>query len=602
MVQRDMDHILTRLDMKYVDRTIKALYRTVTQARGTLTANSIGKGKKGSKKLLNMVQATLGKIQLRTLALNDIFSEQTDMEVSGGKRAIEFLGNVISSITGVPSPREHRQVLEKLRLVNLDKAEMESIIEKASTANKAILQSLHIHAESIAKQAGELTAAKDKLARTISQADQFLETSQFLTLTDLTLQKIDLHLAKAREAINIGRIGKLSTAFIKPSQLRSIVNKIIIRQSNLRPIFEKAAVSRFYSLGSTHVWTDKENLVINSLVQIPIADMTEKQTLAILKPENILHSDLSLAVINERANYYRYLSDSDYMNCIDADQAKICQKRHIEISFKPDYRPDTCEKWAPMAVHDLSDTEILIISPSNVTAQLLCPGVREQVTIPATGISRLGKQCELISQHFRVGKFSFHKHEPASDYRFQVAVQSFDSRAFRPVSQAHIDNLTSTSSAVIKMAVALNDETLMDLNNFKDNTRDRWSTYESESTPASTIILWSLVSVNTALVLLIILAMIILNLRLYKANVMIHSLAATPTQAAKERESDDSISLQRQIDLLASKVVVLENDLLALRESGNPCKEVAIPAEEATEPTIIEEVEEDQEQAQESTE
>ena len=47
---------------------------------------------------------------------------------------------------------------------------------------------------------------------------------------------------------------------------------------------------------------------------------------------------------------------------------------------------------------------------------------------------------------------------------------------------------------------------------------------------------------------------------------------------------------------------MLENDLLALRESGNPCKEVAIPTEETIEPTIIEEVEEDHEQAQESTE
>ena len=132
-----------------------------------------------------------------------------------------------------------------------------------------------------------------------------------------------------------------------------------------------------------------------------------------------------------------------------------------------------------------------------------------------------------------------------------MAVQSFDSRAFRPVSQAQIDNLTSTSKAVIKMAVALNDETLVDLNKFKDNTRDRWSTYESESIPVSTIFLWLLMSVNTALVLLIILAMIILNLRLYKANIMINSLAATPTQAAKERISDLLFNLTPETDRLA---------------------------------------------------
>ena len=103
--------------------------------------NAIGMSKndKELQKLSNMIQATLGKVQLRSKILESLFEESIDFEGRGSKRAIEFLGNVISSITGVPSPREHRQVLEKLRLVNLDRAEMEQIIGKSTQVNRAIL-------------------------------------------------------------------------------------------------------------------------------------------------------------------------------------------------------------------------------------------------------------------------------------------------------------------------------------------------------------------------------------------------------------------------------------------------------------------------------
>ena len=142
IMQRDVDHLLARLDLKHIDKSIKQLHYSVTQARVTLIQNAIGMSKndKELQKLSNMIQATLGKVQLRSKILESLFEENIDFKGKGSKRAIEFLGNVISSITGVPSPREHRQVLEKLRLVNLDRAEMEQIIGKSTQVNRAILQ------------------------------------------------------------------------------------------------------------------------------------------------------------------------------------------------------------------------------------------------------------------------------------------------------------------------------------------------------------------------------------------------------------------------------------------------------------------------------
>ena len=428
-----------------------------------------------------------------------------------------------------------------------------------------------------------------------SKSEQILEVLLFLENTDLLLQQIDLQLARAKEAIETGKQGKLSNIFISPEKLQTVMNAIIIRQVNLRPIFEKNAVSRFYEMGTAHLWTDKENLMIHILVQIPIADMTEKLTLAVLEPDNVAHSDISLAVLSDRASFYRFLSDSDYTACIEAGENKICQKRQIEIDFDDLCRPGSCSTWASTMIHDISDTEIIIISPKNLTAKLSCPGLTKEVALPPAGICRLGKQCDLVGRNFKVGRFSFHKHEPDSDFNFEMEVQSLDALTFRPVSQGQIKNLTISSKETIEAALSLNNETILDLRDFKKATLNRWSRIEteSESTPTVVIAFAATILANSVLIVILFAVTIKLYLSLYKANTKIDSQSMIRPSTPLSSPSNDLL-IQNQLDILTAKVVALETDLLALRLQQNPCTDMAMTESVVT----VTEVEEPQEETE----
>ena len=95
----------------------------------------------------------------------------------------------------------------------------------------------------------------------------------------------------------------------------------------MRPVFEGTQVSNYYRRESAHVWADKQSYTIFSLIEIPLADMTDTHIVAVLKPCKVVHSDISLAIINSKLGYFRYLSDSDYLNCIDSHRSKIYQKK-----------------------------------------------------------------------------------------------------------------------------------------------------------------------------------------------------------------------------------------------------------------------------------
>ena len=71
-------------------------------------------------------------------------------------------------------------------------------------------------------------------------------------------------------------------------------------------------------------------------------------------PSNTIHTDLGIAVVNLKLRYFRYLSNTNYLNCIETVNTKVCQKRHIEIHFDRACDPIQCKNWASIVAHDLT--------------------------------------------------------------------------------------------------------------------------------------------------------------------------------------------------------------------------------------------------------
>ena len=90
-------------------------------------------------------------------------------------------------------------------------------------------------------------------------------------------------------------------------------------------------------------------------------------------------------------NFSRYLSRSDYQNCIPGKDSRLCQKRRVEIvpHHGCGIKLQNCGIWATTVARDRSNTEIMIY------ATVRCDdGTDRQLRLPIRAIINL-------SLHFR---------------------------------------------------------------------------------------------------------------------------------------------------------------------------------------------------------
>ena len=196
--------------------------------------------------------------------------------------------------------------------------------------------------------------------------------------------------------------------------------------------------------------------------------MSDTYVVSVLAPSKVVHTDLSLAIVNSKLGYFRYLSDSDYLNCVDSHRSKICQKRNIEMFLQPGCRDMQCNTWHQVTVHDLTNTEIMIISHKNSTAILSCLGMEgRSITVPQAGICYLDTKCSLRSDTFRIDDVSFNKYyiDNAISLDFKVLSET-DMSAYKPVTQEQITQKNLSASNLIDLAMEFNNRTVKSLENF----------------------------------------------------------------------------------------------------------------------------------------
>ena len=573
-MQKDIDHVLIRLDLSNINSTIGGIVKAVTTVRSNLLRNRLSaKQSATTRQYIKLLDYLAREARIRNIEFEKIFAT-----VTAGKRdqrAIEFIGDIWSTISGVPSARDHRNVLEKLRLLRIDAAEHASIMAQSTKTNQAILASLHFHDEQIRSNTNSLTLAMNKLDRLKNDNMILLNLLNFKAQVDLELTQLDQQISKAINIMQDGSYNKISESSISPGQLQSIIDKIILRQRILRPVFEGKQVSNYFKLESAHVWADKQSYTIFSLIEIPLADMSDTHTVAVLEPSKVVHADLGLAIINSKLGYYRYLSDSDYLNCVDSHKSKICQKRNIEMIIQRGCRSMQCNNWTQVTVHDLTNTEIMIISQKNSTATLSCLGMEDRsIYVPQAGICYLDTKCSLRSDSFRIDDLSFNKYYIDNSIALDFKVLSeTDMSAFRPVTQIQIKQMNLTASNLINLAMEFNNRTDDSLEKFKVDSKARWANIESYRTSWEQIVLWAVTAINAISLLILISYMVTHYIRLMrvKAKVDALSAASSPTGTAE---------LRKELTLLQGKLACLEGELLEIRMSLVPCTDIVIRDDE----------------------
>ena len=294
-------------------------------------SNRLGKGTGRQNKLISAsVRALMKQIGTIKSDFDQFFKDKIDLE-SKNKRAIEILGSFLSTMTGVPSARDHRRVLEQIRLLKLESGELKSLMQRQNAVNSDILQTFSFQQNelhNLTEKMGKLSISSHENADAIEKMMVMLSIS---TKINAALESARITIAHMKAIMAADKHSHLSKFVITTSQLSEIIDSIYLKRKKDIPIFAGPECHNYYSQPIAHSWVSHGDHIITTLLQIPIAPMHQKSELAVLDESNKLHADLPFAVLTKETNTFRFLSMSDYAKCMNADNAVICQKRSLRI-------------------------------------------------------------------------------------------------------------------------------------------------------------------------------------------------------------------------------------------------------------------------------
>jgi len=140
IMQADIETVIVALDLRKINSTLGQINHTLNiMELGSITVgNNVKEGKQVGKSLLSVVRA-LQELLNRSESKFNLLLEQSDTKDNRQERGLEFLGEMLSTITGVPSAQDHRKSLELLSALRTRSQGIETILAQTTDVNRKIL-------------------------------------------------------------------------------------------------------------------------------------------------------------------------------------------------------------------------------------------------------------------------------------------------------------------------------------------------------------------------------------------------------------------------------------------------------------------------------
>ena len=412
IMQEDVETILTTTSLRGIDRSLKEAKTAVRKTQmgivsAAMSLNST-KTKTSLQKLkseaINEYWVLLDKTSIRFRNFFDLEFMQANRE----KRAIEFLGEILSSITGVPSAQDYRKILQQVEAIKQENQGTQGLMSQLNAENRNIIDKLHYFDTKInlnSKNIGTINFKADHNEQEIISL--FSMTNMAIKILQL-VGDINQVIDQGNSIIHSGNSERLSHLALSPQKLSRTLSKIYKKRESTSPLADHSSLEFYYQAKLAHSWVDSNSMSVNTLIQIPIVNSKDVHRLELIPPTEQLFSGLSLMVVDSNNSTMRYLSRSDYAACWDAQSDMLCQKRKIQIFGENCSDIMACKPWMHSVIHDLTNSRIIIIQETSVSAVLACDGKKPRsVRIPSRSIVNLNVHCELSSTTFIVSKLSF---------------------------------------------------------------------------------------------------------------------------------------------------------------------------------------------------
>ena len=413
ILQTDLDTIVIHARMEPVRKQLSDLQLEVNSIRRTVMAEAVNdiKGKEEHSDMIKIIVGILNVLSDTVVQEIDEIDILFSKENNRKTRALEILGDFLSTCTGVPSAREHRKLMEQVKMLELDSQSLANLMEASNEHTEKVIEALQLHEARIIKAEKAIEINSFKLAKEEKKSIKLAATASIIVKVNEVVRKSNIAFNRASDILEKGNSKLLSIHSINVTSLSSILDKIYLqrRTTETAPIFSGANSYMYYQMPVAHSWTISGSKEIATLLQVPIAKINTDFELEILDPLNIMRPDLTMAVISKSTNTYRFLSDSDFHKCLQTRDAMICQKRNVIIQPRQScvIKDSNCDNWANLIVHDVTNTQILISSKEIINATLTCNFRKDRISIPQSAILTLPASCSLSAARFTVGKLSF---------------------------------------------------------------------------------------------------------------------------------------------------------------------------------------------------
>ena len=562
ILQTDIETVLIQTKVSSTHNMLNQLAAETSNIRRAITddhvRNQLGKGQN---RMNELIRASLDSSIKQISTIRQDFDQffKDNAEPSDAKRAIEILGNFLSSMTGVPSARDHRRVLEQIRLIKLDNGEIRNLLKKQNVENGDILQTFHY-------QQNMLQQTMHKFDKLYSQSHLNEDNSHKIMTVLSVSNKINAALEAARISIShmkaimaSDKLSQLSKFVITNDQLSGIIDQIYLKRGKDIPIFAGVDSHNYFTQPIAHSWVSNDAKIITTLLQIPIAPMHQIFQLKTLTQKNKIHSDLPLAVINKETNSYRFLTLSDYAKCLPADNALICQKREISIMPKLgcSLKRENCDVWTTDAVHDISNSQIMIVLESEMNATLSCDESKSQtVVLPRRAMLTLNIHCELDTVNFHISKLSYRQLREV-EYDHESVKVNFDLEHeavnSEKISNLDIHDILNETMDNVNILIERNKNMKFLMEAQSEASEGRFEQIGETSYPWDMIVAWVLISLMIAAISGISMWIIHFQIKYWKNESRSKPSEGSWTQAREKRLMRE---LRSQLEILVTDQII----------------------------------------------
>ena len=228
-------------------------------------------------------------------------------------------------------------------------------------------------------------------------------------------------------------------------------------------------------------------------------------------------------------------------------------------------------------VHDLTNSELLIVQPTSINASLECLGKQPvSVSIPASAIITLSTDCSIHARRYRIERISFAKFEWTKQTEIDFNVQSGEHvKAFKPVSQEQLFVLTNDSARQLALAEELNNSTATQLQEFSAARQFRWMNLSiNEQTGLEQLLAWTLLGLNLLLTLLLAVCIVKIKCR-QDANAKTNATPNIRISSVSGLEEGSLDPVWKELRELKRRLLGVEDEFLLQLQALNPCTEIA---------------------------